>query len=52
MHTAIPGTGNIVSRELDSTETGQEILERVDKSDDDDDEGECDSDSDTHYSDC
>ena len=27
--TAVPGKGNVVSRELDSRETGQEILERV-----------------------
>ena len=30
-YTAIPGTGNIVSRELVSREEGQEILERVER---------------------
>ena len=52
MHTAVPAKGNVVSRELDSRETGQEILERVEYSDDDDDDGECDSDSDSHHIDC
>ena len=41
MYTATPGTGNVVSRELDTREAGQDILERVEESDYEDD-GECD----------